>query len=44
LVWEHLESGMLNDAAATSTITILIVGVLFLIARKISRVGQAQTE
>ncbi len=44
LVWEHLESGMLNDAAATSTITILIVGILFLAARKISRVGQAQTE
>ncbi len=44
LVWEHLESGMLSYAAATSTITILIVGVLFMVGRKISRVGQATTE
>jgi iron(III) transport system permease protein len=44
LVWEHLESGMLAHAATTSTITILIVGVLFVVARKISGVGESTTE
>ncbi|MFQ5540130.1 MAG: hypothetical protein ACE5FB_06970, partial [Candidatus Binatia bacterium] len=44
LVWEHIDGGLLNYAATTSTITILIVGVLYMIARKIARVGETTVE
>jgi len=44
LVWEHIDGGMLTYAAATSTITIFIVGILYVIAKRMARVSDAATE
>lgn len=44
LVWEHIDGGMLTYAAATSTTTIFIVGILYVIAKRMARVSDAATE
>ncbi len=38
------DGGMLTYAAATSTITIFIVGILYVIAKRMARVSDAATE